>query len=69
MPNLVAIDWGTSSFRAYLVDAAGKVLQKTVAEKGILSVENGSFDHSLEVELRKFHWVLLSLRPACHLIS
>jgi 2-dehydro-3-deoxygalactonokinase len=52
--NLIAIDWGTSSFRAYLIDAAGKVLQKSVAEKGILSVENGAFEHCLEMQLRKF---------------
>ena len=54
MSNLIAIDWGTSSFRAYLIDAAGKILQKSVAETGILSVENRDFEHSLEVQLRKF---------------
>ena len=54
VPNLIAIDWGTSLFRAYLIDAAGKVLQKFVAETGILAVEDGDFEHSLEVQLRKF---------------
>ncbi len=54
MSNLIAIDWGTSSFRAYLIDSAGKVLQKSVAETGILSVENGAFERSLELQLRKF---------------
>jgi len=52
--NLIAIDWGTSSFRAYLIDASGKVLQRSVAETGILSVENGAYERSLEVQLRKF---------------
>lgn len=53
MSNLIAIDWGTSSFRAYLIDAAGEILQKSVAEQGILAVENGAFEQSLEVQLRK----------------
>ena len=54
MSNLIAIDWGTSSFRAYLIDAAGEILQKSVAEQGILAVENGAFEQSLEVQLGKF---------------
>lgn len=54
MSNLIAIDWGTSSFRAYLIDGAGDILQKSVAEQGILSVENGAFEQVLAAELGKF---------------
>lgn len=35
MPALVAIDWGTSSLRAYLLDAAGDVLEERHAPFGI----------------------------------
>jgi len=52
--NFIAIDWGSSSFRAYLIDAVGNILQKSVAEKGILSVENGAFEHNLKDQLREF---------------
>ena len=54
MSNFIAIDWGTSSCRAYLIDALGKILQKSVSERGILSVENGAFEQSLKVQLSEF---------------
>ena len=54
MSNFIAIDWGTSSCRAYLIDASGNILQKSVSERGILSVENGAFEESLEVQLDEF---------------
>ncbi len=52
--NLMAIDWGTSSFRAYSIDNWGKVLHKVTAEDGILSVENGAYEQVLEMHLSKF---------------
>ena len=45
---MIAIDWGTSSFRAYLLDAAGAVEDSRSAPAGILSVENGQFADVLE---------------------
>lgn len=54
MSNFIAIDWGTSSCRAYLIDDAGTILQKSVSDQGILSVENGAFEHNLEEQLREF---------------
>ena len=54
MSNFIAIDWGTSSCRAYLIDDSGDILQKSVSERGILSVEDGAFERSLEVQLSDF---------------
>jgi 2-dehydro-3-deoxygalactonokinase len=42
--NLVAIDWGTSSLRGALIDAAsGKVLEEQSHARGILTVAPGEF--------------------------
>jgi 2-dehydro-3-deoxygalactonokinase len=41
--SLVALDWGTSSLRAALLDAAGTVLEERSLARGILSVEPGGF--------------------------
>jgi 2-dehydro-3-deoxygalactonokinase len=47
-PALVGIDWGTTSFRAYLMDALGSVLDRVNAPLGILQIENGAFEAALE---------------------
>jgi 2-dehydro-3-deoxygalactonokinase len=47
---LIGIDWGTTSFRAYLIDAAGVVLEGRTAAAGILKVEGGAFAAVLERE-------------------
>ncbi len=44
----IALDWGTTSFRAYLAAADGKVLDTIAAPQGILAVENGAFDDAME---------------------
>lgn len=41
--TLIAIDWGTTRFRAWLVAANGAVLDRVDAEAGILSVARGDF--------------------------
>jgi 2-dehydro-3-deoxygalactonokinase len=38
---VIAVDWGTSSFRAYRLDAHGAVLEARSAEKGIIAVPPG----------------------------
>ncbi len=43
MPDLIAVDWGTSSLRAARLDAAGGVLEEMSAPLGILNVPNGDF--------------------------
>ncbi len=45
---MIAIDWGTTSFRAYRLDAAGAILDTRAAAAGILSVANGDFAAVLE---------------------
>ena len=40
---MIAVDWGTTSFRAYRLDRAGGIVDSRSAPAGILSVENGKF--------------------------
>ena len=42
--QLIGIDWGTTSFRAWLMDAEGAVIDSLAAPCGILSVEGGDFE-------------------------
>ena len=46
-----ALDWGTSSFRAYQVAANGAVLDTISAPHGILSVTGGNFEAALETHI------------------
>jgi 2-dehydro-3-deoxygalactonokinase len=48
---VIGIDWGTSAFRAYRIDAEGGVLETSVAPAGILEVEGGAFEAALEREI------------------
>ena len=45
---MLAVDWGTTSFRAYRLDPAGKIVDSRSAPAGILSVEGGDFAGVLE---------------------
>jgi 2-dehydro-3-deoxygalactonokinase len=47
---MIAIDWGTSSFRAYRIDAGGAVLDRRATLRGILTVEGGNFAEVLVAE-------------------
>ena len=40
---LIGIDWGTTSFRAYRIDAGGSVIETRAAPAGILAVRDGDF--------------------------
>ncbi|WP_323764523.1 2-dehydro-3-deoxygalactonokinase [Marinovum sp.] len=42
--SFIAVDWGSSSFRAWAVDAEGTVLAATNGPDGLKSVENRGFD-------------------------
>jgi 2-dehydro-3-deoxygalactonokinase len=44
----IALDWGTTSFRAYHVDSAGKVINQFTDAEGILAVKDGAFEAVLE---------------------
>ncbi len=47
-PALIAVDWGSSSFRAYLMSAGGEVLDETASGDGIASVAAGAYPATLE---------------------
>ncbi|MBN8941524.1 MAG: 2-dehydro-3-deoxygalactonokinase [Rhizobiales bacterium] len=42
--KLIGIDWGTSTFRAVLMDGSGAVLARTASADGLLSVRDGAFE-------------------------
>jgi 2-dehydro-3-deoxygalactonokinase len=46
--RFIALDWGTTSFRAYLADGDGRVLHSMAAAEGILAVTDGRFEQALE---------------------
>ena len=48
---MIAVDWGTSSLRAYRLAADGKILETRSAAKGILAVEAGRFPQVLEEQV------------------
>ena len=46
--RLIALDWGTSSLRGWLLDAQGDVLDRREAAQGIMNVVNGRFRAALD---------------------
>ena len=48
MPAFIAIDWGSSSFRAYLMSAEGQVLDEVATADGIGAVAAGAYPATLE---------------------
>ena len=46
-PALIAIDWGSSSFRAYLLASGGEVLDEIASGDGIASVAAGAYPATL----------------------
>ena len=46
--GFIAMDWGTSSFRAYLVGPDGLVSETRASSEGILSVKEGAFEPVFE---------------------
>ena len=47
-PRLIALDWGTSSLRAYLLGDAGVILDRRAEPLGILNVADGDFARVLD---------------------
>lgn len=43
-PVCVAVDWGTSRFRAHLIGAGGRRLDGVASDDGMASVANGAFE-------------------------
>jgi 2-dehydro-3-deoxygalactonokinase len=52
--NLIGLDWGTTSCRAYLIGADGAVLARIADGPGILRVENGAFGAAFDAMVG--HW-------------
>jgi 2-dehydro-3-deoxygalactonokinase len=50
-PRLVAVDWGTTRLRAYLVDVQGDVLARSEADEGIIAVRQGNFGATLRRQI------------------
>ena len=46
--DFIALDWGTTSFRAYRAGANGCVQETIAAAGGILAVKEGRFEEALE---------------------
>jgi 2-dehydro-3-deoxygalactonokinase len=53
-PALIAVDWGTSRFRAYLVNAAAEVLGEVSSDEGIAAVSGGGFSQVLVARCREW---------------
>jgi 2-dehydro-3-deoxygalactonokinase len=51
---VIAVDWGTSSFRAYLLDAEGRISERRESNGGILRVRGGDFAAALEAEIGRW---------------
>lgn len=45
---LIAIDWGTTSFRAWQISSEGEAVGEIASPSGILSVKDGAFDAAFE---------------------
>ena len=45
---MIAVDWGTSSLRAYLLDSRGTILDQRASASGVLTVEGRRFAETLE---------------------
>ena len=64
-PALIAIDWGTSSFRAYLMSGAGEILDEVASADGIGSVAAGAYPATLERLIGRW----LAAHPALPVIA
>ena len=48
---MIAVDWGSSNFRAFRVDAKGTVLARISSPQGILQLGQGNFEETLRAEV------------------
>ena len=48
---LIAVDWGSSSLRAVLMDEAGQILQRRQFEQGVLQLQPDQFEPVFEQHL------------------
>lgn len=50
-PYLIGLDWGISSFRAYLMDDKGEVVDSVASQSGIMHVGERSFEEVLQASI------------------
>lgn len=70
LPHLIALDWGTSSLRAWLLDGRGQVLDSRASKHGIMQVPDGDFAgayHELITDWIEAHGALPAI--ACGMIG
>ena len=60
-PHLIAVDWGTTAMRCYLVAEDGSILDRAETESGILSVANGDFSAVLRQSIGRLQPAGLTL--------
>lgn len=48
---MIAVDWGTSNFRAFRINAAGAMVARCSSPQGILRVGKGNFETALRAEV------------------
>jgi 2-dehydro-3-deoxygalactonokinase len=53
-PALISVDWGTSSFRAFLASRDGAVLDRVESDRGILAVARGEYERVLSDAVGKW---------------
>ena len=48
---VIAVDWGTSNFRAFQLDREGAILSRRASARGILRVVDSNFEDALRLEI------------------
>lgn len=48
---MIGVDWGTSSFRAFRLDAAGAITARVAAPRGITTIAPGGFEAALRDQI------------------
>ena len=61
-PRLIALDWGTSTLRAYLLGAEGEVLESRSEPWGIMHLPGGGYEAAFEAITREWTTRRPSLR-------
>ena len=52
--SLIAIDWGSSQYRAYLLNENGDIIDKTESAEGVFSKKNASFEDVLYTSCQRW---------------
>jgi 2-dehydro-3-deoxygalactonokinase len=65
---LIAIDWGTTSARAYCLDTGGEVIASRTVPLGVMQVQDGCFPEALATLLGDWHDVAAP-RLACGMVG